>query len=51
MPTEKIADAPKPCVHPEHSPQTMRVFPPGTYKHTCPACGRVTFFTVPRVVC
>lgn len=58
MPTEKIADFDpckdngtwrplrKVCRHPEHDPPTMMVFSPGVWKHTCPACGRSTTFTV-----
>lgn len=26
----------------------MRVFEPGFYEHTCPECGKVTMFCVPR---
>ena len=35
-----------PCFHPEHRPPAHQVFRPGRYEHTCPACGKVTFFTV-----
>lgn len=51
MPTEKIRDADRPCTSPDHSPPTMQVFSPGTYKHTCSACGHVTWFTVPLITC
>ena len=47
MPTRKIADSPpRPCRHPDHNPPGMRVFKPGTYEHTCPACGKKLVFTV-----
>ena len=49
MPTRKIRDF-EPwipaCRHPEHKPPSMRVWEPGEYEHTCPACGQVTRFTV-----
>lgn len=45
--TRKIADAlPPPCRHPEHNPPNMMVFSPGTYEHTCPACGATQIFVV-----
>ena len=47
--TRKIADAPIPCNHPGHKPPGMMVFEPGTYAHTCPGCGKVTRFSVPRI--
>lgn len=53
MPTRKLPDTeilPMPlpqCRHPDHDPPTHRVFEPGTYEHTCPACGRIVIFTVP----
>jgi hypothetical protein len=40
-----------PCFHREHYPPSMMVFKPGTYEHTCPACGHVTIFTVQRSYC
>ena len=51
MSLEKIADAPVPCVHPEHAPPSNIVLAPGTYRHTCPSCGRQRVFTVPQIVC
>lgn len=52
MPIERIGDPPKePCRHWDHNPPANRVFKPGTYRHTCPACGNVTVFTVPLVTC
>jgi hypothetical protein len=56
MPTRRISPAPKrwedplerqkTCQHPEHNPPSMRVFEPGIYEHTCPACKSVLQFTV-----
>jgi hypothetical protein len=48
--TKKIADLPaeKHCQHPEHSPPSMRVLEPGLYRHECPGCGKVMYFTVPE---
>ena len=51
MPLKKIADMPKPCLHPEHNPPTMIVLEPGTYEYTCPGCGEKTTFVVPQVTC
>lgn len=52
MALEKIADAPPPpCLNPGHNPPNMIVLPPGTYRHTCPGCGRSVTFSVPRVIC
>lgn len=47
----KIADAPKPCLNPEHNPPSMIVLSPGTYQHTCPGCGYSVQFTVGNVTC
>lgn len=47
---EKIAEAPKICLSPEHEPANMVVRSPGTYKHTCPSCGKAVIFTVPTVI-
>jgi hypothetical protein len=41
----------KRCSHPEHKPPMHIVLEPGTYKHTCPGCGKVTTFEVPLVTC
>lgn len=48
MPTKKIGNVSPfhTCLHPEHGPPSMRVFDPGVYEHTCPACGKKTVFTV-----
>jgi hypothetical protein len=55
VPTRKIADLPAPerwtrpaCAHPDHSPPSMIVLPPGQYEHTCPACGSYVQFFVSR---
>ncbi len=49
MPTQKIADLPTPCSHPEHNPPSLKVFKPGVYDHTCPACGLKQPFVVERL--
>lgn len=52
MPTKKVAEPmPLPCKHPEHNPPSHRVFSPGVYEHTCPACGEVVVFNVAQVIC
>lgn len=53
MPTKKIADLPAHmrCLSPDHNPPSMMVYQPGTYEHTCSACGYVVFFTVSGVTC
>lgn len=48
MPLEKISE-PDVCLDPEHNPPTHIVLEPGTYKYTCPSCGKVTVFTVPLI--
>ncbi len=48
MPTKRISDLPVPCSHLEHEPPRHRVFEPGVYEHTCPACGARQIFTVER---
>ena len=45
----KIKEPEKICNHPEHNPPNMMVLEPGTYQHTCPACGKKTIFTVPLI--
>jgi len=50
MPITKIKDAEWTCSHPEHKPPMFQVFEPGaTYRHTCPAFGKETVFTVPLI--
>lgn len=46
----KIADIPMDmtCFHPEHRPPDHLVLEPGVYAHTCPGCGCISTFTVPR---
>ena len=53
MPTRKIADIPKDktCHDENHDPPSMRLWEPGVYAHTCPSCGNVQTFVVPRVSC
>lgn len=34
------------CLHPEHNPPTLYLYPPGRYRYTCPGCGHVTEFDV-----
>ncbi len=48
--TRKIGDFPKSqiCRHPDHGVPGFRVFQPGIYEHTCPACGNVIRFTIPE---
>lgn len=46
---EKIGDAPKPCLSPQHNPPMHIRLEPGTYKYTCPNCGQVTVFSVPTI--
>lgn len=50
MTLEKIADI-NPCLSPSHNPPGMMVYPPGVYRHVCPACGHVSEFTVYPTVC
>lgn len=45
----KIADAPRPCLSPEHNPPSMIVLEPGVYEYTCPSCGKTVTFTVAGV--
>ena len=52
MPEEKIADIePMVCLSPEHEPANMVLREPGTYRHTCPSCGKTVTFTVPMIIC
>jgi Zn finger protein HypA/HybF involved in hydrogenase expression len=46
MPTVKIADLPRHCSDPEHSPPTHQSFEHGIWQHTCPACGGTQTFVV-----
>jgi len=48
---KKVGEVPVPCMHPEHEPPKHIVLSPGQYEHTCPACGKVSRFTVQRVMC
>ena len=44
----KIAEAPKPCLHPEHNPPGHVVLEDGVYEYECPGCGAKTVFTVSK---
>ena len=35
------------CQSPEHNPPSHIVLEPGTWEHTCPACGKKLIFTIP----
>ena len=39
------------CNDPEHLPPKHMYLLPGTWRHTCPSCGKITEFTVPRITC
>ncbi len=43
---EKIAEAEKPCYSAAHHPPSHMVYSNGTYRYTCPHCGKVTIFKV-----
>jgi hypothetical protein len=55
MPLERIdddgryAEKERSCINSEHNPPMHMVLEPGTYKYTCPSCGKVTTFEVPRI--
>ncbi|MEK6878104.1 MAG: hypothetical protein AABY22_00770 [Nanoarchaeota archaeon] len=49
MPLEKIKE-PRICLDTEHNPPTMIVLEPGTYRYTCPSCGKEIVYNVPIVV-
>lgn len=49
--TIKIADAPIPCMYPEHNPPSHMVYSPGLWQHTCPSCGKTVRFRVPQIIC
>ena len=54
MPLKKIKDKKweeKICQHPEYNPPMHIVLEPGTYEHTCPACGNKIVFEVPFISC
>lgn len=46
----KISEPEPVCLHPEHEPASFVHRTPGTYEHTCPACGKKVVFTVPMIV-
>ncbi len=47
---EKIKEAPKPCLDPAHNPPSHIVLEPGTYRYTCPTCGKVVEFIVSAII-
>ena len=47
----KTADAPCPCLDPEHDPPGNIVLPPGMYEYVCPGCGTKVTFSVPMMTC
>lgn len=52
MPFDEIEDLPAEeiCISPEHNPPGMYVYQQGKkYVYRCPACGKITTVTVPRV--
>lgn len=51
MPLRKIRDFPGVCMSTEHYPPNMMVYDPGEYEWTCPQCGHITLFTIPRITC
>jgi len=53
MTLRRITDAvpyTRPCPSPYHDPPKQIVLAPGTYTHSCPACGEVTTFVVRRIM-
>ncbi len=46
---ELIKEAEKPCFHPQHNPPSHMVYKPGTYRYTCPGCGKTITFEVPLI--
>lgn len=50
MPLERVKEPELPCLHPEHAPPAHMVYRPGTYRYTCPRCGKVTTFAVPAII-
>ena len=47
--TVKIGDIEDACSDPQHNPPSHMVLEPGVYQHTCPNCGNVIKFTVPKI--
>ena len=39
------------CDNPQHEPASLLYRSPGTYRHTCPGCGKQVTFDVPMVSC
>ena len=46
---EKIEDYKPPCTSQDHNPPMHMYLKAGKYKNTCPACGKVTEFTIPYI--
>lgn len=45
----RIADAPRPCLSPEHNPPSRIYLEAGSYEYVCPSCGHKTTFSVPLI--
>jgi len=45
----KIKEPDEQCMHPEHNPPMHIYLEPGTYEHTCPACGKTVVFEIPQI--
>ncbi len=41
----------EPCYDLDHNPPTHIVYPPGTYEHVCPSCGKIIRFVVQNKTC
>ena len=52
MPIRKIDDDQKweinECHNPDHNIPS-HIITPGTYEHTCPGCGKITKFIIPKI--
>lgn len=48
---KKIAEEKPPCFSPDHEPPSHIVLEPGTYEHTCDACGEKVIFVVKGIYC
>lgn len=46
MPTRKISDDERPCMHLDHDPPKHIALSPGIYEHACLGCGRRVTFRV-----
>jgi len=43
---QQVSESTKQCTNPEHRPIPREVYPPGSYRHTCPECGYLVTWTV-----